>query len=114
VSSSHSAAEIQEDMLSFVNSSFVSLLRTMTSEQYRTFQHAVISRLEIPPISLYEAANEHWNEIEERRYSFQTKSDRLVVLRELQFEEVVAFYEKHFLEGSSRRMMAINCSPVAA
>jgi secreted Zn-dependent insulinase-like peptidase len=84
----------------------------MTDEQYRTYQHAVISRLEIPPISLYEAASENWDEIEERRYSFQTKSDRVAILPKLRREDVIGFYEKYFLESPARRVMLVECSPV--
>lgn len=84
----------------------------MTDEQYHTYQHAVISRLEIPPISLYDAAYENWNEIEERRYTFQTKSDRLVILPVLRLEDVIEFYERYFLDSPFRRMMMIECSPV--
>jgi secreted Zn-dependent insulinase-like peptidase len=83
----------------------------MSLEQYSIYQNAVISRLEIPPISLYEAASDIWNEIEERRYSFCSKLDRLALLPTLTVDDVRSFYQNYFLESSDRRMMIIESSP---
>jgi secreted Zn-dependent insulinase-like peptidase len=111
VSSSHSVPQIREDILHFLNISFFALLSTLTPEQYSIYQTAVISRLEIPPISLYEAASDIWNEIEERRYSFHSKLDRLTALPTLTVDDVLIFYQKYFLESIDRRMMIIECCP---
>lgn len=84
----------------------------MSLEDYATYQHAVMSRLEIPPTSLYDAAYEKWIEIEERRFSFHKKRNQLCLLPTLTLNDVLDFYEQHFLESSPfRKMMIIESSP---
>lgn len=109
VSSSHRIDQIREDLFTFLNISFLNFLKSLSIDQYTTYQNGVISRLETP-LTLVEAAAENWLEIEERRYLFHAKKDRLCLLPTLSLTDVVNFYEKYFLDSPDRKILIIESS----
>jgi secreted Zn-dependent insulinase-like peptidase len=115
VSSSHTLPHIQESVLTFLNSSFASLLKNMSETTFSTYRRAIISHLQTSALSVGEVAEENWSEIEERRYHFTSKIDRAQLIPLVSLDEVRDFFQLYFLEfpqksNPNRRVLVVQAS----
>lgn len=110
VSSSHELKEIYQIVLDFINNIFNNYIQNLAINELHAFQNANMSSLCTPPKSIIDASLRYWTEIEERRYNFNIIQDQVNILSTLQLQDIYNFYEKHFINISTRRVIIIECS----
>lgn len=111
MSGSHSVAQVQNAVLEFVRQA-PDLIRAMDGAVFRDYVRSVVNKKLEPPVSLSEATDVNWVQIDDRKYNFYLKEEMVKILssEELINQEVMASFASDLFTGDKRRFMVVQSS----